>query len=109
MSDEYIAIAALDELQPGTMKCLQVAGKRLLLCNVNGRYYVADEMCTHEDAPLCTGSLREHTIKCPLHGSRFDLKTGEALDDPAEIPLKVYPVKIENSQVMACLDTGEKV
>jgi len=107
MTNEYIRIAAAEELVPGTMKCLQVAGKHLLLCNVDGRYYVADEMCTHEDAPLCTGSLRDHYIKCPLHGSRFDLITGEALDDPAETPLKIYSVKIENGQVMACLEPGK--
>ena len=105
MSDPYTPIAPADTLAPGEMKCLAVAGRRYLLANVDGRYYLADEMCTHEDAPLCTGSLRSHYVKCPLHGSRFDLETGAALDDPADTPLRVYPVKIENGQVLACLET----
>ena len=103
MSDRFVRIAATDELPPGKMKCALVDGRRYLLANVDGEFMVADDMCTHEDASLCTGSLKGQYVKFPLHGSRFDLRTGEALDDPAEDALKVYPVKIEGNEVLADL------
>ncbi|HEC13387.1 MAG TPA: non-heme iron oxygenase ferredoxin subunit [Acidiferrobacteraceae bacterium] len=82
------------------MRRIDIDGHRLLLANVEGKFYVADDTCTHEDASLCTGSLKGELVKCPLHGSRFDLKTGKPLEDPAEEYLKVYPVTIEGDNVL---------
>jgi 3-phenylpropionate/trans-cinnamate dioxygenase ferredoxin subunit len=96
---DYIRAASLNEIAPGKMACLSLKGKRILLANDNGTIYAADEMCTHEDASLCTGSLKGHLVKCPLHGSRFDLTTGSPLEDPAEDPLSVYPVKIIDNEI----------
>jgi 3-phenylpropionate/trans-cinnamate dioxygenase ferredoxin subunit len=96
---DFVKAASLDDVMPGKMACVALEDKRILLANDNGTIYAADEMCTHEDASLCTGSLRGHLVKCPLHGSRFDLATGEPLEDPAEDALTVYPVKIVNNDI----------
>ena len=97
--NEYLKAAAVTEIPPGKMACVLLNGKRILLANDQGTIYAADEMCTHEDASLCTGSLKGHLVKCPLHGSRFDLTTGSPLEDPAEDPLTVYPVKIIDNNI----------
>jgi nitrite reductase/ring-hydroxylating ferredoxin subunit len=97
--NDYIRASSLDEIAPGKMLCVALAGKHILLANDDGTIYAADEMCTHEDASLCTGSLRGHLVKCPLHGSRFDLTTGEPLEDPADEALTVYPVKIIGNDI----------
>lgn len=94
-----IKIAAVGDLAIGKMKRVDIAGRRLLLANVGGSYYVTDDTCTHEDASLCTGSLKGELVKCPLHGSRFNLRTGEALEEPAEENLKTYPVRIQGSDI----------
>ena len=83
---------------------ISVGGKGILLANVDGIFYATDEMCTHEDARLCTGSLRDESVKCPLHGSRFNLKTGKVMDDPADEDLRTYPLRIEDNQILICLD-----
>ena len=74
MSESYIKVAALRDVAPGKMKCVTVQQQRVLLANVGGKIYAADEMCTHEEASLCLGSLKGELLKCPLHGSRFDLR-----------------------------------
>jgi nitrite reductase/ring-hydroxylating ferredoxin subunit len=96
---DYLKAASLNDVAPGKMACVSLQGKRILLANDNGTIYASDEMCTHEDASLCTGSLRGHLVKCPLHGSRFDLATGEPLEDPAEEALTVYPVKVIDNDI----------
>lgn len=104
MAEHYVRVATLSQLRPGKMMCVQAEdGRRLLLANVAGTVHAADEMCTHEDAPLCTGSLKSHYVKCPLHGSRFDLLTGQALEDPADEPLRIYPVRIEDDAILVSL------
>jgi nitrite reductase/ring-hydroxylating ferredoxin subunit len=75
----------------------------MLLANVNGRFCATDDTCTHEDASLSTGSLRGELVKCPLHGSRFNVCTGEALEEPAEQNLKTYPVRVEGDNILVGL------
>jgi 3-phenylpropionate/trans-cinnamate dioxygenase ferredoxin component len=98
MSD-YIAVAAEDELKPAQMKRVVVDGKRLLLCNSAGTLYCVDEMCSHEDYSLYLGCIQKGKIKCSLHGSYFDLATGAPTCEPADQPIRTYPLKIEAGQV----------
>ena len=109
MSKQFVRVASLAQLAPGKMMCVEAPdGRRLLLANVDGAVHATDEMCTHEDAPLCTGSLKDHFVKCPLHGSRFDLITGEPMDDPADQPLTVYPVRLEDDAILVGLSNEQE-
>ncbi len=95
----WTSVAAIDELAPKQMKRVEVAGKRLLLANSEGKHYCVDEMCCHEDYSLWFGCIKDRSIKCSLHGSRFDLESGQPLNEPAECPLRTYPTKVEGGQV----------
>ena len=97
MSHNQVPIAREGELKPGQMKRVKAVGKRLLLANSDGDYYVVDEMCSHEDYSLYLGCIQEGKIKCSLHGSYFDLKTGQPTVDPAHEPIGVYPVFIHRN------------
>ncbi|WP_293674872.1 non-heme iron oxygenase ferredoxin subunit [Thiolapillus sp.] len=99
MVDGWIAVAAEDELSPGQMKRVEAGGRRMLLCNADGRHYVVDEMCSHEDYSLFLGCIQEGRIKCSLHGSYFDLKTGKPETEPAYEPICSYPVRIKDRQI----------
>lgn len=96
---EYVAVAQVDELKSEQMKRITVDGKRRLLCNSKGTLYCVDKMCTHEDYSLYLGCIKDGKIKCSLHGSYFDLTTGQPVCEPADEPIRTYPVKIEAGQV----------
>lgn len=96
---EYIAVAMADELKLAQMKRVLVGGKRLLLCNSQGKLYCVDEMCSHEDYSLYLGCIKDGKIKCSLHGSYFDLTTGQATCEPADEAIRTYSLKIEAGQV----------
>jgi 3-phenylpropionate/trans-cinnamate dioxygenase ferredoxin subunit len=95
----YVEIAEVGELAANEMKAIEVEGKRLLLVYAQGQYYVVDEMCSHEDYSLALGCIKDKRIKCSLHGSYFDLDTGEALDEPADEPIGSYAVKISDNKI----------
>jgi len=99
MSDNYIPVASLSALKTSKLLCVKPAGLRIALAYVDGKVFAVDDICSHEDASLSKGSLHGECVKCPLHGSRFDLNNGEALDDPAEDPIRAYPVKIDGDEV----------
>lgn len=99
MTDNFIKLAAVGDVPPGKMKCVTAAGRRILLANVDGRFYATDDRCTHEDASLSTGFLKGEWVKCPLHGSRFNVCTGQVLDEPAEENLKTYALRVEDNAI----------
>ena len=69
---------------------------QVLVVNVGGTIRAAQGVCSHEYFELDKGFLTADTLTCSLHLSRFDLETGEALDPPAELPLAVYPARVED-------------
>ncbi len=104
MIDNYVRVAKAADLPPGKMTCVEVAGKRVLVANVDGVYYATDDTCTHEDASLSSGSLSGELVKCPLHGSRFSVRTGEPVEDPAEEPLRCFPVDVRDGDVLVGIE-----
>ena len=99
MADRFIKVSEVDAVPPGKMRQVEVAGKRILLANVDGHFYATDDTCTHEDASLSTGFLKGEWVKCPLHGSRFNVRNGEVVDEPADVNLKTYAVRIDGNDV----------
>ncbi|MGV6827562.1 MAG: non-heme iron oxygenase ferredoxin subunit [bacterium] len=96
-------VAQVGELKPAQMKKCELEGKRLLLVNADGEYYAVDEMCSHEDYSLSLGCIQDGRIKCSLHGSYFDLKTGEPTVDPADEPIATYPVAIDGDDIIVTI------
>jgi len=65
---------------------LEIEGKRILLANVDGNVHAMDGLCSHMAGRLWEGTLEGHVVKCPKHGSRFDVRTGEVVSQ-VRIPL----------------------
>ena len=86
------------------MKGIEHEGKRILVVNLDGQLHAWDGTCTHEEADLSTGFLIGEEVTCPLHLSRFNLLTGEAVNPPAEKPLPKYNVKVKNGEIFLDLD-----
>lgn len=103
MAEQSLKVALANELPPGKMRRIKLGARRILLANVAGRFYAADDTCTHEDASLSAGCLDGEWVKCPLHGSRFNVRTGEVVDEPAEVDLITYPVHIDGNDVCIVL------
>jgi 3-phenylpropionate/trans-cinnamate dioxygenase ferredoxin subunit len=103
MGGEFVMVANVDDLPSGRMICVEMEGRRLLIANVDGTFYATDDTCTHEDASLSSGSLHGDYVKCPLHGSRFSLRTGEPVEEPADEPVNCYTVRVEGNSVLVKL------
>ena len=88
------------DMEPNTMKAVNVNGKPILLVNLNGTYYAIGNKCTHMQCTLTNGELKGEVVQCPCHGSRFNVKTGKVVGGPAAVVEPKYEVKVENGQIM---------
>ncbi len=103
MKTKFIKAASARTIRPGTMQRIDLDGSRILIANVDGSYYAVDDTCSHEDASLATGSLKGELVKCPLHGSRFNVRTGEVMEEPAQQNLRTYAVRVEGDDILVGL------
>jgi nitrite reductase/ring-hydroxylating ferredoxin subunit len=93
-----VRIGKKSEFRSGALVGLDIQGKKLVAVNVGGKVYAMDGVCTHAGGHLWEGRLiNETTVKCPRHGSEYDVRTGKVLRGPwvpfgKAFDLKSYPV-----------------
>jgi len=98
---EWIKVCNNDSLGNGDLMGFDYDDKELLITKVQDKLYATDRICTHQYADLTSGFLNEEekTVTCPLHLSVFKLEDGIPQNPPAELPLKTYDVKVEDSGI----------
>ncbi|HMF28065.1 MAG TPA: non-heme iron oxygenase ferredoxin subunit [Candidatus Cybelea sp.] len=92
-------VANVSEIAPGTTRRVVVDSMELLLCNVGGKIYGIEDVCTHDGGPLDQGELEGECVICPRHGATFDVRTGDALTLPAVLPLMTFDVTVEGDEI----------
>src|SRR5207244_12466346 len=97
-------VSATSEIPNGSMKQVSVGGIDVMLANVNGTFHALSNKCTHAGGPLAKGKLDGLVVQCPLHGSKFDVRTGAVVGPPAQIPERVFGVKVEGKDVLVNVD-----
>jgi metal-sulfur cluster biosynthetic enzyme/nitrite reductase/ring-hydroxylating ferredoxin subunit len=96
---EFVQVASASEVpEPGKM-LVEVDDRLVALFHVGGEWFAIDDVCTHDGGPLAEGKLEDHTIACPRHGAKFDIRTGAALTMPATKPTASHEVKVEGGEV----------
>ncbi len=103
--------ALADVPEPGSLRVEldeRAGPEAIAVVRFEGGVYAIEDRCSHQDVPLTEGDVEEFdgapTIECWMHGSCFDLRTGEPTNLPATEPVPVYPVRIEGEDVLVDLD-----
>ena len=97
---DYVKVAEGKEIQPLTMKAVEVNGEKICLANIEGKYYAIGNVCTHLGGPLAQGKLEGYEVQCPWHGSRFDIRTGNVVRPPALRSEPAYEIKVEDDNIL---------
>ena len=81
----FTKVAETSEIPVGKMKMVRINDGEVLIANVNGSFYAIANWCTHKSGDLSEGSLEDNIVTCPLHGSKFDVTTGNSILGPKAI------------------------
>lgn len=87
-----VAVARLDELAGGMVEAM-VGGEPVVLCRVGDGVHAVDATCPHAGGALADGDLDGPWLVCPLHGWRFDVRTGACQEDP-DSPVRTWRVEV---------------
>jgi len=95
----FVAVAKLDEVPAGAKKIVEVNGIEMILCNTKDQIFAVRNLCSHAHEALDCGRMKNGWIACPVHGARFNLETGEAMNPPATLPIDTYEVRISDDTI----------
>jgi len=98
-NENWVTVAQASSVGPGEVVGVTLGDKEFALYNLDGTIYATDNLCTHAFALLSQGWLDGDIIECPLHGGRFEVKTGKGLGPPINDDLKTYQVRVQGGDV----------
>ena len=100
----FVRLAECAQIPAEKSLAVEAGGKKLLICHSKGEFFVVVNKCSHADEALDCGRVRGGWVACPIHGARFNLATGAAMNPPAKEPIEIFTVQIVDGWVEADLD-----
>ena len=104
MADNVVKVCAQSDIAPESVKAFEVGDQRLAVYNIEGKFYVTDDECTHASASLADGILEGDVIECSLHFGAFHVPTGAVKAPPCSLALRTYKVVLQGDDVCVDLD-----
>lgn len=101
---EGIRVAAVEDIPLGegiAISC-DITGTDddiALLRDDDGNVWALNDTCTHQQVSLAEGWVEDGCVECPLHASRFDLRTGKVSGLPATIDTVAHRVEVRDGEV----------
>ncbi|GAA4683992.1 non-heme iron oxygenase ferredoxin subunit [Phytohabitans rumicis] len=105
-----IKVCSVDDVPKGSTISADIDGTEIAVVHAeDDNFYAIYDECSHAAVPLSEGEVDGCTLECWLHGSRFDLRTGEPTGLPATEPVPVFPVEIRDGEVYVSLTPSNGV
>lgn len=91
-------VADVNDVPPGSFKTVEVDSQKIVIYNVDGKFYATTSTCVHQGGPLGDGLFDGATVTCPWHAWQFDVCTGEAIFDPGQ-KIDCFTVHVDGDDV----------
>ena len=102
---KHAFVARRSEIPSDGVLAVEVEGRRLCVCVVDGRVHILDDRCSHQGYALSrSGCLVRGRLLCGLHGSTFNPATGQSCRPPATRPVPIYRAELEDGEIWVFLD-----
>lgn len=109
---QRLVVCHRDQLKPGDRRIVDDGKQGIGVFNIGGQVYAIKNVCPHEGAQLCRGTihathapsdvaefipaLHGRVLRCPWHGWEFDIPSGKGLYD-RHGRVATYKVEIDES------------
>jgi 3-phenylpropionate/trans-cinnamate dioxygenase ferredoxin component len=105
-----VRVCATGDIPKGQVVAVQVGELELAVVHCDdGSFHAVRDECSHAQIALSEGEIDGCTLECWLHGSRFDLRTGDPTGPPATQPVAVFPVEVRDGDVYVTLEPSNGV
>ncbi len=100
MSSNWIDVGGAEAVSETGPLSAELDGVPVVIVRCGAELFAIEDRCTHDGESFSGAEVEACEIVCPRHGSRFCLRTGEALTPPAYEPVRTYRVRVEDGRVL---------
>ena len=94
-----LELCATADVAENAVVKVETNGLCLAVFNLDGQFYVTDDLCTHGPGSLSEGYIEGDVIECDFHHGAFNIRTGEVVTPPCMIPLRTYAAHTVDGKV----------
>lgn len=94
----FVKVLNAEDLPIGKSAIVLVDDVEIALFNYKEEIHAVANKCPHKGGPLGEGRVQEGVIVCPGHEWRFELKTGNSMQNP-EMRVQAFPVRVKDEKI----------
>ena len=96
----WFALCPTSELTDGQSRFFVVNDRRIALHRLGNDFFATQDECPHAGASLAMGIRDGETVSCRIHHWRFNVRTGEYLDEAKpQCNLKTFRVQVVEQRI----------
>jgi nitrite reductase/ring-hydroxylating ferredoxin subunit len=99
MTTKRLELCSTDDVAPGSALKVEIDDLVLAVFNLEGQFYVTDDLCTHGPGSLSEGYIEDDVVECNFHNGQFNIRTGEVVSPPCMVAIKTYPTMVIDGKV----------
>jgi len=96
----FLELCRVDDVRPDIPFRVEIDGEALAVFEVEGNYYVTQDLCTHGPGSLSEGYVDGNEIECPFHQGRFNIITGQPTSAPCTVALRTWDVMVDGGRIL---------
>jgi nitrite reductase (NADH) small subunit len=97
LASTWTRVGRVDDIPLLEGRTTSIDGRRVAIFRLLDGFAALDAHCPHADGPLADGIVADACVTCPLHGRRFDLASGEALNGDESVA--VHEVRVDGDEL----------
>jgi nitrite reductase (NADH) small subunit len=105
----WTRITTADSIPAQEGRSVSVGGTELAIFNLGDHFAAIENQCPHKGGPLADGIVSDTVVVCPLHGWRFDLKTGLAVRASLPACVTIFPTRVEDGIILVDVGRGRRI
>ena len=94
----FTRVCSTHDVKKGHGKVVHANGHEIALFHLDDGFHAIDNACPHRRGPLGEGMVDDGEVTCPIHGWRFDIRSGKGVMMP--VAVKKFPVMVEGENVL---------
>lgn len=101
---DLIKVATVSEFENKSIKSLSLVGKRVgIIKRKDGSFYAMEIGCKHQGADITQGTIVNNIATCPRHGWKYDLESGECVNNCNSSKLRKHELEIDGDDIKISL------
>jgi nitrite reductase/ring-hydroxylating ferredoxin subunit len=97
-----VPLCKTTDVVPGSARLVTVGDLNLAVFNIDGQFFVTQNVCTHGPGSMSEGFVEGDVVECDFHGGKFHIPSGKPVAPPCTEGLQTWAVEVVNDEI--CID-----